>query len=98
MFPRGGGSFDIPVSFGLCIEGELINIEVIKVTEGNLYDSNLKIHWIIKKIIIPEKLFGLGYIDEEIEKIIKDAFIGLGTTGVNYTETSDVTVEMKQHQ
>lgn len=93
LFPRGGGSFDVPISFGLCLEGKLVKIEVTKTTEGNIYDENLKIHWFINRIIVPITLFELGYSEKKVVEIVIEAFLGLGTTGVDNTDILEVTVK-----
>lgn len=93
LFPRGGGAFEIPVSFGLCVEGYLIEIEVIEQVEGSENEGNLKIHWLINKIKIPNELIQKGYITKNLEKIIEDSFYGLGTVGIPPKGISEITVK-----
>ena len=94
LFSRGGGAMDVPQSYGLMMDGELIEMRVKEQTEGEIYDNNLKIHWIIYKIEVPEKLLEKGYSRDEIRKNIVEAFLGLGTTGIERSKIIDVTVEI----
>ena len=93
LFPRGGGALEVPLSFGLCVESYLIEIEVAEQVEGSEYDGNLKIHWLINKIKIPNELIQRGYIIKNLEKLIEEAFYGLGTVGIPAKEISEVTVK-----
>lgn len=95
LFPRGGGAMDVPDGYGLLLGGELIEMWVKEQTEGNRFKNNLKIHWVIYKIEVPEKLLEKGYSREEIRKNIVDAFLGLGTCEIERSKLLDVTVEIK---
>lgn len=94
LFSRGGGVFEVPESFGLYIDGDLIEIEVLEETEGDRFDNNLKIHWFIRKIYVPRKVIEKGYDENEIRGLVQEAFIGLGTTGIERTKILDVTVKI----
>lgn len=94
LFPQGGGAFEIPETYGLYIDGDLIEIEVREWSEGSEYDHTLKVHWIINKIKAPDGLVQKGYRQEEIRQIIEDAFLGLGTTGISPESILETTVKI----
>lgn len=94
LFPRGGGSFEIPSGYGLCIDGELVEIEAGQTKEGDRNTGDLKVHWDITAIKIPDNLIRQGQTTDSIRQIITDAFLGLGTTGVSRESISKTTVEI----
>lgn len=94
LFPRGGGSFEIPLGYGLCIDGELVEIEAKQTTEGSRNTEDLRVHWNINAIKIPGKLMQQGQTADSIEKIVEEAFLGLGTTGMPRESILETTVEI----
>ena len=96
LFPRGGGALGVPDGYGFLLGGELIEMWVKEEKEGNRFKNNLKIHWDIYKIEIPEKLFEKGYSKNEIRENIVAAFLGLGTCGIERSRLLDVTVNIKE--
>ena len=95
LFPRGGGALGVPKGYGLWLGGELIEMWVNEQTEGDRFDNDLKINWVIYKIEVPERLLKKGYTEDEIRRNIIDAFLGLGTCGIERSKLLDVTVEIK---
>lgn len=94
LFPRGGGSFDIPLGYGLCIDGELVEIEARRTTEGDRNTDDLKVHWNITAIKIPDSLARHGRTADDIKKIVEESFLGLGTTGVSRESILETSVEI----
>lgn len=93
LVPRGGGSFDVPIGYGLYIKGIIVEMEVSKFTDEEDFD-NLKVNWHIKKTMVPSKLIQKGYDKKVIRTIIEQAFHGLGTTGVKRTRIAEVSVRI----
>lgn len=93
LFPRGGGSFDIPICFGFYWDGDLIDIEVIKNVKGSRYKNNLEIYWVIKKIIISKQVEEKVDHYNDILNLIEQAFMGLGTTGIGYDKMTKINVD-----
>lgn len=87
LYERGGGSFEVPVGYGLYIGGDIIKMEVGETSEGDRYDGDLKMYYFIKKIEIPINLIRRGYEVDSIKRIIKEAFC---TMGVPYVERKNI--------
>ena len=58
MVSRGGGGPEIPEGYALYIGGDIINIEGYERNEGNRFENNLKINWIINKIEADKRIIG----------------------------------------
>lgn len=95
LYPRGGGAFEVPVGYGLSIEGKQIEMEVEKKTKGDIFDHNLEIHWVIQRIVVPDELMLKGYTYETVVNLVEDAFAALGTTGIEREKLVDVTVKIE---
>ena len=94
LVSRGGGGPDIPASYGLYCDGFLIDMEGYKKSEGDYYDSGLKIHWFINWISVPKAWFENGCGTEKLNEIIKEAFTAYAYIGLNPARVLEVTVEI----
>lgn len=94
LTPTGGVPHEIVMGFELYIEGELIDIEAIERLQGDEFDNDLKVQWIINKIEVPDALLKRGNNVDNIKNYIKEAFIGFGTIGVERSKILKVTVEI----
>ena len=54
----------------------------------------MRVHWFIDKIEIPKEILKEGYDIEAIKQIIKEAFNGYGTRGIERSKLLEVTVEI----
>lgn len=93
LVPRGGVPHEALTGFELYVEGELIDIEAIKRLQGDEFDNDLKVQWIINKIEVPDVLLKRGNNVDNIKNYIKEAFIGYGVIGVERSNILEVTVE-----
>lgn len=91
---RGGGSFEVPRGYMLYIDGELVEIEVTEGYEGSEVDKTLKVYWFVKKIEAPKRLLENEEDIEKLKQVIKEAFLGLGTEGVDRDELLGVFVKI----
>lgn len=94
LVSRGGVPCEIFMGYELYLSGELIEMEAVEKTEGDWFDSDLKINWLINKIEVSKELFEKGYDVESIKKIIRDAFEGYGTRGIERSKILEVKVEI----
>lgn len=92
LYGRGGGSFEIPIGYGLYIGGTSIEMEVTEYTEGSRLKDNLKVWYYIKMIEIPESLLQQGYKTEELISIIEEAFYATGYHDVDRSKILELTV------
>lgn len=73
---RGGGEHekDIRLSYALCLDGKVINLEVQNYETGYIWDNSREVRWIIHKIEIP-KTGKFSMDTKELNHIIREAFI-----------------------
>ena len=60
--------------YALCINGKVINMEVNKQRRGNIIDNSFECRWIIEKIEFPDDWSATGMNNDDLKKIIKEAF------------------------
>lgn len=94
LVPRGGGGLEIPESYSLFIDGQIVNMEATKKTEGNQLKNDLKIFYNIHKIEVAEAWRDKGYTETELKKIIVEAFKGYGGYGFKPSQISEVVVNI----
>ena len=94
LYERGGGSFEIPAGYGLYIGGCNVEIEVVKSTKGNRYESNLIAYYFVKKIEIPQTLIDKNYEVDQIINIIQEAFQAMGVPNVEREKVQEVNVKI----
>lgn len=94
LVSRGGVPCETFMGYELYLSGELIEMEAVEKTEGDWLDSDLKINWFINKIEVSKELFEKGYDVESIKNIIRDAFEGYGTRGIERSKILEVKVEI----
>lgn len=94
LVSRGGVPCEIFMGYELYLSGELIEIEAVEKTEGDWLDRDLKVSWLINKIEIPKELFEKGYDVENVKNIIRVAFEGYGTRGIERSKILAVEVEI----
>ncbi len=70
LIPRGGGGPELPEGYALYIRGDIINIEGYEMNEGSRFENNLRIHWIINKIEMDEKIVHNSYDANDIIQYI----------------------------
>ena len=90
---RGGIPGEIFWGYQLYLEGEFINMIVIKKTEGDRFSYDLRINWIIEEIRVPKKLVKEGC---DIKKIIEEAFISFGMRGLKASQLLSVNVQINK--
>lgn len=61
--------------YALCINGKVINMEVDKQRRGNVIDNSFECRWVIEKIELPADWSVVGISNDDLEKIIKEAFM-----------------------
>lgn len=61
--------------YALCINGNVINLEVDEQRRGRVLDKTVECHWIIKKIEFPPNWSFELVSNEELKKIICEAFV-----------------------
>ncbi len=94
LVSRGGGGLEMPEGYALYLDGEIIEMEGEEKCEGNRFDNNLKVHWIINKIVVNKMQYEKKYDINELMQIIKEAFIAFGYCGLKITQVLEVTVEI----
>lgn len=94
LVSRGGVPCETFMGYQLYLSGELIDIEAIEKTEGDWLDRDLKVSWLINKIEVPKELFEKGYDVESVKNIIRIAFEGYGTRGIERSKILEVKVEI----
>ncbi len=72
--------------YALCLDGKVINMEVKRQQEGKSIDNTIECYWTIKKIKFPENWKFDVISQDDLKKIINDAF-------VNETYSKTVTTE-----
>lgn len=72
--------------YALCLDGKVINMEVKRQQEGKSIDNTIECYWTIKKIKFPKNWKFDVISQDDLKKIINDAF-------VNETYSKTVTVE-----
>ena len=95
LFFCEGEASDKLLKCGLCINKELVEIQMQNKTEKKEEKSGLFVHWIINKIVIPVSLIERGYVEDDIVYIIENALIAIGLPGVSEKEVAETTVEIK---
>ena len=95
LFFCEGEASDKLLKCGLCINKELVEIQMQNKTEKKEEKSGLFVHWIINKIVIPVSLIERGYVEDDIVYIIENALIAIGLPGVAQKEVAETTVEIK---
>lgn len=91
---RGGMPHEPIWGYQLYLCGELVNMEALERAKGSQFRNNLRVHWIIKSIEVPEKLYKKGCDIDKIKQNIKEAFIGYGTIGIEHSKLAEITVEI----
>lgn len=91
LISRGGMIGVQYKEFQMYFEKELVNIRTIEKNQGDRFENNLYIKWVINKIVIPLTLKGK---ETELKKAIKEAFLQYGTKGVKSSQLSGVEVEI----
>ena len=94
LVSRGGGGLEMPESYGLYMDGFLIDMEGHERREGSRFDNNLKIHWFINWISVPKAWFENGCGTEKLKEIIKEAFTAYAYIGLKPSQVLEVTVEI----
>lgn len=94
LYERGGGAFEIPVGYGLYIDGNNVKIEVVEQAKGSRYENNLVIFYFIKKIEIPSGLVSQGYTIEDVINIIKEAFVAMGVPNVEREKILEINIRI----
>lgn len=94
LYERGGGTFEIPVGYGLYIKGNTINLEVVEHYKGSRYENNLIAFYFIKKIEIPSEVIGEEYSIQDIIKIIEEAFSVMGVPFVERSKILEINIKI----
>ena len=94
LVSRGGGGPEIPEGYALYIGGDIINIEGYERNEGNRFENNLKINWIINKIEADKRIIQNSYDNNAIIQYIKKAFEAYGKIGLRNEQIIDVEVQI----
>lgn len=92
IYPMGGGSFEIPQGMGLYLDGDIIEMWVKEKTNERYNYDDLRVFWEIYRIRGTKKMINEKYNEEEIIKIINEAFQGLGIDGVERSNIIEVVV------
>lgn len=95
LFFCEGEASDRLLKCGLCINKELVEIQMQNKTEKKEEKPGLFVHWIINKIVIPVSLIERGCVEDDIVYIIENALIAIGLPGVSEKEVAETTVELK---
>lgn len=74
LIPRGGGGLEMPEGYALYLDGKIIEMEGREYLDGNKLNNDLKIHWIISNIKVPNEIFQEKD-DMNLGQIIEEAFI-----------------------
>lgn len=90
-----GKASDRLLKCGLCVNKELVEIQMQNKTEKKEEKPGLFVHWIINEIVIPVSLVERGYVEDDIVYIIENALIAIGLPGVSEKEIAETTVEIK---
>ncbi len=90
-----GKASDRFLKCGLCINKELVEIQMQNKAEEKEEKPGLFVHWIINEIVIPVSLVERGYVEDDIVYIIENALIAIGLPGVSEKEVAETTVEIK---
>lgn len=81
--------------YALCLNGEVVNMEVEKYIKGKFSDSSRELHWEITKLTFPKGWTFDVINEEELRKIINEAFTTESYTSVFTPErTKDVTIDI----
>ena len=94
LVPTGGGGLEMPESYGLYLDGVIIDIEGNEKSEGERFDNDLKIHWFINKIRAPKTWFENGCGSDNLKQIITEAFIAYSYRRLKSSQVLEVTVEI----
>ena len=94
LYERGGGTFEIPVGYGLYIKGNTIKLEVVEHYKGSRYENNLIAYYFIKKIEIPSEVIGEEYSIQDIIKIIEEAFSVMGVPFVERSKILEINIKI----
>ena len=94
LVSRGGGGPEIPRSYGLYMDGFLIDMEGDNRREGSRFHNELKIHWSITWIGVPKAWFENGCGTEKLNQVIKEAFTAYANIGLKPSQVLEVTVEI----
>lgn len=79
--------------YSLCINGEIIDLQVRHCEKGNIRDKSREVEWIIDKIEY-KKIFNLDIGENELKEIIRDALTAESYDGPFIPDnTKNVTVE-----
>lgn len=95
LISRGGGGLEMPKSYALYMDGEIINIEGDSEEKGSHFDNTLKVHWYINKIEVTEGFFQKGYDKNKVNQIIREAFTSYSYCDLEPEQIVEVTVEIK---
>lgn len=78
--------------FGLFVEKEQILLEALEQFEGSISQSNIIQTWRIIKMQVPQAILNNGHTVNDIKRIVKDAFDGLGRIGYERSKIKVVNV------
>lgn len=62
--------------------------------EGSRRAGKVKIEWYIEKIKVSKTLIQKGYNVDQVMEIIKDAFYGLGDSGIERNKITEVNIKI----
>lgn len=73
LVSRGGG-LDVPRGYALCLDGNVLNLEVDLICKGTILNNSREVNWIIKRIEFPQG-WSFDHINrKELSQIIIEAF------------------------
>ncbi|MBE5876065.1 MAG: hypothetical protein E7290_04170 [Lachnospiraceae bacterium] len=94
LVPRGGGGLDMPESYGLYLDGFLIDMEGHKRNEGTRFKNNLKVHWYITWIGVPKTWFEANCSVDKLKQVITEAFTAYAYIDLKASQVLEVTVDI----
>lgn len=94
LISRGGGGLDMPESYGIFLDGFLIDMEGHEETEGDYYEEGSKIHWYITWIGVPKTWFESGCGTDKLKRVITEAFTAYAYINLKPEKVLEVTVDI----
>lgn len=90
----GGGAFEIPQGMGVYLGGTIIEMWVKEDSNDRHNYDELKIFWKVYRIKVYPETPDIKFQEKEVIEIIKEAFQGLGTYGIERSNIVEVTVDI----
>lgn len=85
-------AYGVNSCFGLFVEKEQILLEVLENSEGRISQNNIVQTWRIIEMQIPQAILSKGYTLNDINCLVKEAFVGLGRIGYERSKIKEVNV------